>query len=363
MWCTYATRLSNYRGTVVSERGSDYTSSFDNGMNRIARTPRIWLFVGVAATIAFAGAFGLVRATNAQLDKVARIPDVAQVLSPSSNDIENYLLVGSDSRASIDADDPDFATMGSEDEIGGQRSDSMIVLRYDKKEKSVALMSIPRDLWASIGIGEKKNRINVAYQDGAATLVRTVQRALGIPIHHYIEIDFGGFREMVDAVGGVRICFDAPSRDQQTGFIVARPGCPLLKGKRALAYTRSRYFQQKIDGQWREDPSRDIGRSTRQREFITALMKQAASHVTEHPFSVEDVMNAFSGSLKVDANLSLVDMARKLRPATGGDVQSYTLPTVNDMVGDKAVLQLGRDAPTVLEYFAGTGPAPQSSTE
>jgi LCP family protein required for cell wall assembly len=338
-------------------------SSFDNGMNRIARFPRWGLFLGVAGVVAFAGALGLVRATNAQLDKVDRIPEVVEVLSPASGTIENYLLVGSDSRESIDPSDPDFDTMGSADEIGGQRSDSMIVLRYDKTDKSVSLVSIPRDLWASIGISEKKNRINVAYQDGAATLVRTVQRTLNIPIHHYIEIDFSGFREMVDAVGGVRLCFDVPSRDQQTGFRVARAGCPVLDGKRALAYTRSRYFQQKVNGEWREDPSRDIGRSTRQREFITALMKHAASYATEHPFSVEEIMNAFAGSLKVDSNLSLVDMARKMRPAAQGDIASFTLPTVNDMVGDKAVLQLGREAPTVLAYFAGVGPVPLSTTE
>jgi LCP family protein required for cell wall assembly len=336
---------------------------FTQGIERIARVPRWGLFVGLAAVTAFAGAFGLVRATNAQLDKVARIPEVSQVLSPASDNVENYLLVGSDSRASIDPSDPDFASIGSTEDAGGQRSDSMIVMRYDKKEKSVALMSIPRDLWAAIGVGEKKDRINVAYQEGSASLVRTVQRALNIPIHHYMEIDFGGFREMVDAVGGVRICFEVPSRDQQTGFVVARPGCPVLSGKRALAYTRARYFQQKIDGEWREDPSRDIGRSTRQREFITALMKQAASYATEHPFEVEQLMDAFAANLKVDSNLSLVDMARKLRPAASGDVSSYTLPTENDMVGDKAVLQLTQEAPTLLAYFAGTGPAPQIPTE
>ena len=74
-------------------------------------------------------------------------------------------------------------------------------------------------------------------------------------------------------------------------------------------------------------------------------------------------MNAFAANLTVDSNLSLVDMARKLRPAASGDVSSYTLPTENDMVGDKAVLQLTDDAPTVLAYFAGTGPAPQLPTE
>jgi LCP family protein required for cell wall assembly len=340
-------------------RGSDFTY----GIERIARTPRWILFAGIAVVVAFAGALGLVRATNAQLDKVDRIPTVAQVLSPSSSNIENYLLVGSDSRESIDPDDPDFETMGSTDEIGGKRSDSMIVLRYDKSDKSVALMSIPRDLWASIGIGEKKDRINTAYQIGPEALVRTVQRALNIPIHHYIEVDFGGFREMVNSIGGVRICFEVPSRDQQTGFIVARPGCPLLNGNRALAYARSRYFQQKIDGVWREDPSRDIGRSARQREFITALLKQSATYATENPFGVEDIMSAFAENLKVDSNLSLVDMVRKLRPAANGEVASYTLPTRNDMVGDKAVLQLTSEAPTVLAYFAGKGPAPQIPSE
>lgn len=363
MWCTYDQRLTNYRGSVVQKEREVYSPKFGGQMQRFANFPRWGIFVGTSAVVAFAGAFGLVRATNAQLDKVDRVAEVTQVLSPASNTVENYLLVGSDSRASIDENDPDYATMGSEGEVGGQRSDSMIVLRYDKQQKSVSLVSIPRDLYAAIGVGEKKDRINVAYQEGAPSLVRTLQRALDIPIHHYMEIDFGGFREMVDAIGGVRICFEVPSRDQQTGFVVRRPGCPLLNGTKALAYARSRYFQQQIDGEWREDPTRDIGRSARQRDFITELMKQSASYVTDHPFSVEKIMNAFSGSLKVDSNLSLVDMARKMRPAASGDIESYTLPTENDMVGDKSVLQLTEEAPTFLAYFAGTGPAPQTATE
>lgn len=373
MWCTYDQRLSNYRGSVASEQREHLVpkngarkngvSKNASGFQRIAALPRWGVFVGTSAVVAFAGAFGLVRATNAQLDKVDRIAEVTQVLSPASDRVENYLLVGSDSREAIDETDPDFATIGSEGDVGGQRSDSMIVLRYDKDNKNVSLMSIPRDLWASIGVGEKKDRINVAYQEGAASLVRSIQRALNIPIHHYIEIDFSGFREMVDAIGGVRICFDVPSRDQQTGFYVKGQGCPLLNGKRALAYARSRYFEQQIDGEWKEDPSRDIGRSARQREFITELLKQSASYATDHPFSVEKVMNAFAESLKIDSNLSLVDMARKMRPAASGDIASFTLPTENDMVGDKAVLQLTDEAPTVLAYFAGSGPVPQTTTE
>ena len=156
-------------------------------LSRLSGYPRWVLIVGTAVVLSLAGAFGLVRATNSQLDGVARVPDVTPALSPATPGIENYLLVGSDSREGSDPTDPDYANVGGVDTQPGQRSDTLMVLRYDTNNESVSLMSVPRDLWVRIGSGEKFDKINAAYRHGPDTVVRTVQRALNIPIHHYLE--------------------------------------------------------------------------------------------------------------------------------------------------------------------------------
>ncbi len=130
-----------------------------------------------------------------------------------------------------------------------------MVLRLDKTNDTASILSIPRDLW----IAADKSRINAAFNKGPANLVETVTTAdeLQIPIQHYVEVDFSGFKSLVDALGGVQVCFEYPTRDENTGLNVTEPGCPTLTGVEALAYARSRHFEQFKDGEWTGGP--DIG--------------------------------------------------------------------------------------------------------
>ena len=178
----------------------------------------------VALAVSLFGAVGMVRAVNADMNSVQREEIASSALSPPDAEFENYLFVGSDSRVGADPGDPDYGNVGDAGDIGGQRSDTLMVLHYVKRTGTVSLMSIPRDLWVAIGNGKKEQRINTAYQEGTDVLVRTVQLALNIPIHHYVEIDFQGFKRIVDAVGGVNVCVEHPSRDKHTGLFM-RPGC------------------------------------------------------------------------------------------------------------------------------------------
>ncbi|MFY8158564.1 MAG: LCP family protein, partial [Ilumatobacteraceae bacterium] len=170
----------------------------------------------VALAVSLFGAVGVVRAVNADLNTVKREEIATTALSPPDAEFENYLFVGSDSRVGADPSDADYGNVGDAGDIGGQRSDTLMVLHYVKRTGTVSLMSIPRDLWVAIGNGENEQRINTAYQEGTDVLVRTVQRALNIPIHHYVEIDFQGFKRIVEAVGGVNVCVEYPSRDKHT---------------------------------------------------------------------------------------------------------------------------------------------------
>ena len=228
------------------------------------RSTRLIITAVAALVTAVAGSFGIVRNVHAQLDGIQREITATSALSAPDPLFENYLLVGSDSRAGADPTDADFNAVGAEEDIGGQRSDTLMVMHYVKKSGSVSLLSIPRDLWVAIGGGEDFQRINTAYQAGTDVLVHTVQSALGVPIHHYVEIDFQGFKKIVDAVGGVSVCVDYPSRDKHTGLFM-KPGCSTLDGVEALAFARSRFFEQKVDGEWQIDGSSDIGRTARQR--------------------------------------------------------------------------------------------------
>jgi LCP family protein required for cell wall assembly len=275
--------------------------------------------------------------------------------------VENFLLVGSDSRASADPADEDFATVGTEEANPGMRSDTLILVRYDTKAKQVSMMSIPRDLWVRMSDNDRFAKVNAAYQRGADVLVRTVQRALNVPIHHYIEINFSGFKQIVDAIGGVHVCVPRASRDKATGFYIGRKACKLQSGVEALSYARARHLEEKIDGVWRLEGTGDVGRGTRQRAFMSMLAKDAAKYLAQHPLDAHNVLKSFAAAVSVDERLDLIDLARKLRPIGDGTAVSYALPVSDGWAGSNFVFRLANEAPPLLAYFAGLGPAPAAS--
>lgn len=332
-------------------------------MTRLSGAPR-WMIVGsFALVLSLAGALGIVRATNSALDGVTRVAAVAPMLSAPTDGVINYLLVGSDSRAGADPNDEDFAAVGSEDATPGMRSDTIIVVRHDTRTGGVAMMSVPRDLWVKMGDSETLQKVNAAYQRGPDVLVRTVQRALNIPIHHYLEVNFGGFKKIVDAIGGVHVCVDAPSRDKATGFYIGKRACKRVDGAQALAYARSRYFEEKIDGSWRIDGTGDVGRGERQRKFIARLAKDALIHLSRHPLESSDVFASVASAVSVDPGLDLIDLGRKLRPLADGRSVSYNLPVDSGWAGDRFIFRLAKDAQPLLGYFAGVGDPPPPPPE
>lgn len=348
MWCISDQHRNDYRGHVLT----------DGKFSRVAGTPRWMIVVSVSLVLSLAGALGIVRATKAHLSDVARVEAASVALSPATEGIENFLIVGSDSRATADPSDEDFATVGSEEANPGMRSDTMILVRYDTKEKTVSMMSIPRDLWVRMGDSARSAKINAAYQRGADVLIRSVQRALNVPVHHYIEINFSGFKRIVDSIGGVHICVPRASRDKATGFFIGRRACKLQSGAEALAYARSRYFEERIDGKWRLEGTGDVGRGTRQRAFISMLAKDAAIYTVRNPLDTHNVLDAFAAAVTVDPGLDLIDLARKLRPMGDGTARSYTLPVDSGWAGSQFVFRLANDAQPMMAYFAGLGPAP-----
>lgn len=303
-------------------------------------------------------AIGLVIATKQQESNVTRADELGGVLNDKAGPFVNYLMVGSDTRETSDPDSPDYGGIGSINETGGRRSDTVMILHVDNKLGTASIMSVPRDLWIDIP-GYGKDRLNTAYSYGADVLVNTVQSSLGIPLNHYIEVDFASFKNIVNALGGVDICFEYPTRDINTGLNVPAPGCYTLDQYQSLAYARSRYYEVFRDGLWDLDGRADLGRIERQQIFLQAAISKAIGQTTANPMRTSELINAAVNSLTVDPSLNLIDTADYLKPLASGGVQRYSLPVVPEMVDEKDVLVLGAEAGAVLAYFAGAaGPPP-----
>ena len=328
------------------------------GARRRRERQQNWLVaVALVVLLGAAGFMGVARALDDSLADVRREVSLTSVLAEPNDQFVNFLVVGSDSRAGADPSDPDFANVGGEGDVQGRRSDTLIVVNVEKSTGIISLMSVPRDLWVTIGDSENTERINVAYREGAAVVVRTINRALGIPIHHYLEIDFQGFKQLVDAVGGVTVCVEYPTRDRNTGLYI-RPGCKNLDGVDSLAYARSRFFEEKVDGQWRMDGTSDIGRGKRQRLFTALLMQTAVNRTLSDPFRAGAVMRGATSALLVDERLDMVEFAQLMRPAAAGQLRRFSLDTFGDTVRGNSVLRIAESAGPVLAFYAGSGPAP-----
>ncbi|MEX0767307.1 MAG: LCP family protein [Microthrixaceae bacterium] len=271
--------------------------------------------------------------------KIQRV-DLASVLDPVSGDTTNYLLVGSDSR---DAFDPEGSSG-----VTGRRSDTIIVLQTSPSGSS--MMSIPRDLWVTVASTGKQGRINGAYNEGPANLVLTVQQNLQIPVNHYMEVGFGSFAGLVDAIGGVTINFPNPAFDSSSGLVVETAGPVTLSGTQALAYARSRNYTELIDGRKVTEPTADLGRQQRQQLFLRTALQEVGA--TRNPLTLLSVADSVSSELIIDSDLGFGEALRFIRQLGSSDPQTVVLPTEGVRKGRAAVLVLAEpEAQEVLNQF------------
>ncbi|MEN9801816.1 MAG: hypothetical protein RLZ37_941, partial [Actinomycetota bacterium] len=147
---------------------------------------------------------------------------------------QNFLITGSDNGACVDPDSPYAGAFG--DRTGfGERADTIMVLRLDPTTKAAAVLSFPRDLWVRLGGKTTKGRINSAFnRDDPNRLIVTIFDNFGIKIDHYVNIDFCAFKQIVDAVGGVRVPFSTPIKDENTGLLIETAGCHNFGGEEGL---------------------------------------------------------------------------------------------------------------------------------
>ncbi|MGH1491591.1 MAG: LCP family protein [Acidimicrobiales bacterium] len=285
----------------------------------------------------------------------------------------NWLLVGSDSRDGIDPDDPNAGIFLGE-EVFGKRTDTIIVARVDPELQTIDLLSVPRDLWVTIdGTGER-GRINAAFngEGGEQRLVATVENFLDIEINNYAEINFVGFQEVIDSLEGVPVWFGNPARDQGSGLDIAKTGCHILDGAQSLAFTRGRTYEEFIDGEWRLDPTGDLGRIARQRIFLFRSIAAAKGQFDlARLASLDDALTVGGQNLLVEDGASMTDLlslARVFASTDGENFVGHSLPVEDYRTsGGAQVLQLREaEADAVLEIFRqGTvpsGPAAEVAT-
>jgi len=316
-----------------------------------------------AVVVAITGATGVITAADRQVGSVDRIDNLEDILVAVDGPAVNYLLIGSDTREGSDPNAADAGSIGSEADVTGRRSDTIIILRQEADGNGAALLSLNRDLWVTHADTGRQQRINAAYNRGADVLAATITQEYGIPINHVVDVDFFGFKDIVDTIGGTTICFDAPARDLNSG-LNQEAGCHVLNGEQALAYARSRNYEEFRDGDWRKDGTADIGRVARQQQFISTTVNETLNELQSDPFLASELINVASDSLRLDPNLDPLRAAGNLRKAFSTGLASFTLPSDGANIDGNSVLILrdGPEAQTILDYFRGVGPLPVPTT-
>jgi LCP family protein required for cell wall assembly len=307
-----------------------------------------------------------------QFGQLPKIDLATGTLAPKAapGEPQNFLLVGSDSRAFVEGGSADQKSFGDSAGTGGQRADTIILVRVDPQTKRAAMVSFPRDLLVPIAPDGHLQRINTAFEDGPEQLIETIKSNFNIPIHHYAQVDFKGFQGLVDAVGTITIYLGSGVRDRVTGLNILDTGCVALHGDQALAYVRSRHTQFLENGRWKTDPSGDIGRISRQQDFIRRAMREALSKGLTNPLRLNRLVNVGLKNVRIDSALDprdIVNLGKNFRSLSPETLAQYTLPVTNARWNGAAVLKiLDKDAATandIFQVFRGTPPAPAADVQ
>ncbi len=267
-----------------------------SGWRRWLRPRPIALALAAILSLAIIGSVATYFYLDSKLTKKNVLVDYAN--RPVQGQGTNWLITGSDSRQGLT--DKQIRKFSTGFGIGGQRSDTIMVVHVPAGGGRPVLISIPRDSWVQIP-GYGANKINAAFSfGGPALLAKTVQNLTGLRIDHYMGIGFGGFVRVVDAIGGVRICLKAPLDDPASGLHLTK-GCHTLSGGHALGFVRSRH----------DYATQDLQRVQNQRLFLRALLRKLTSTgVILNPFKALPAASGAAGTLIVDSGTSLYQLVQ-----------------------------------------------------
>ncbi|MER7416508.1 LCP family protein [Micromonospora peucetia] len=270
------------------------------------------------------------RSVESDIERVDAFADVPEAGRPQAvaKGAMNILILGSDTR------DPESAS--------GSRTDTIILAHLPKDRSSAQLISIPRDTWVAVprskegSQGGRDAKINAAYAWGGVPLmVQTVEKFTSVRIDHVMMIDFAGFKEIIDALGGIDIDAEKTFTSIHPPFRTFRQGVQRMDGETALDYSRQR----------KQFPDGDFARIRHQQQVIRAILDRAVSGgIVTNPGKLNSFVKATSNAVSVDKNMSLLSMATDLRGLRGDNLRFITSPTKGTgRVGSESVVFANTD--------------------
>jgi len=279
----------------------------------------------VVLAIAMAG-FGLVTRYTAAVERTDVFGSIEPLTRPAAGTGTTLLLVGMDSREGLSTGDRRALHVGTGD-YGRPQADLIMLVHVSPSQGRITAVSLPPDSYVDVPAyttvkgtvqQQRKNRLSAAYEAGGAPLlVRTVEAATGIRLDHYIEVDFPGFLEMVDAIGGVPVCTTKKLVDQRAGLLLPA-GTTEVSGLQALAFVRAK----SVDSEY--------GRMARHQRFLSAAVQKATSAGTLlNPLAINALLHSASTSIRTDSSLDrdgLLALGDRLRSVSPGDILLFTVP-------------------------------------
>lgn len=270
----------------------------------------------------------------------------------------DILVMGSDSRA------------GSHGEYGGDdgtaRSDTAMIVHVDKDHEKASVVSIPRDTIVPRPSCEKSGgdtappvrqaMFNESYQvGGPACAVKTVEKLTDVRMDHYLEVDFSGFKRLIDTLGGVELTVNKPIRDRDSKLDLAA-GTHRLDGEESLGLVRTRHSVG--DGS-------DLGRIQLQQTFIRALTEQVDSiNLFSNPKKLFDLADTATAALTTDSELDSVNdltgLAKTMKGIEPDDIRMVTMPVRYDPQNPNRVLPVERQSAQVWAALREDRPIPKS---
>ena len=301
-----------------------------------------WLAIGLVAVMLFGGGFAFWY-INA-LEDAGQV-DVPGTEEEKEGEPKTVLLVGSDSREGLT---PEEQQRLGADPVGGERADTLIVARIDPETDRVTMVQFPRDYYITLPDGGQ-GRINEGLAGGRGYMVRTVEELTGLDINDYIGVDIAGFKNLVDAVGGIEICLTEPvPYDENTGIEITEdevPGMVEFDGDRAINYVRTRKVL----------PGGDFDRIRNQQRFLAAAIDKLTSAGTIfRPDRLFDIKNVVENNVRFSNTLGLQEIrriARRMSNINPDTYEVYTAPNLGTMTTDGGLSVVEPDLPAMRYLF------------
>lgn len=351
-----------------SESGSDRISGGGRGRRRKRPTPRrrvLTIAAWSAAGVVLAGGAGLGYVYFKLNGNIKGVDINAQLGTDRPQDVDNgsvdILVLGSDSRAGANKE------YGKDE--GGARSDTAMIIHVYEGHKTASVVSIPRDTLITrpsctttdgkTDPGGKRQMFNTAYEvGGPACAVKTVEQMSGIRMDHYIEVDFTGFKKLIDELGGVPVTTAKPIKDAKSHLDLPA-GKHTLNGEQALGLVRTRHGVG--DGS-------DLGRIQLQQAFIKALIERVKGvGVFTSPTKLYGLADAATKAITTDSDLNsinkLIGFGNGLKGLGADDVHMVTLPVMYDPADPNRVLPQQTQAQQVWDALLKDLPIPASATK